>query len=150
MVQKKYKYNEQLIYSPLIILLLNKFQKKGKKHLIEKKLLKVYKILNWTSILMFEYYLEKSINSLLSPIILISKKKATTTYKIPVRINLLISILKALKNLNNTLKKNYKFNFSKSFYLEIINILNNKGSSINAKQKLLKQALLLRVFSTIN
>nr|QEM01854.1 30S ribosomal protein S7 [Nephromyces sp. ex Molgula occidentalis] len=150
MVQKKYKYNEKLIYSPLIILLINKFQKKGKKNLVEKNLLDIYKLLHWNSIKIFEQYLENTINNLLVPVILLSKKKATTKYKIPIRINLLISVLKSLKNLNNIIKNNYKIKFSQALYLEIKNILNNKGNSILAKKNLLKQALLVRVFSNLS
>nr|QEM01593.1 30S ribosomal protein S7 [Nephromyces sp. ex Molgula occidentalis] len=150
MVLKKYKFNEKLLYSPLIILLINNFQKKGKKHLIEKYLIIVLKLLKIKSIFLFEKYLEKSINLLLIPVILISKKKGGISYKSPKRINLLISILKSLKLLNIVIKNNYKITFSKSLYLEIKNILKNKGISISTKQKLLKQALLSRVFSNIN
>nr|QEM01824.1 30S ribosomal protein S7 [Nephromyces sp. ex Molgula occidentalis] len=149
MVQKKFKYNNTLIYSPIIIILMNKFQKKGKKHLIEKNLLETSKLLNWNSIKIFEQYLENIINQLLIPIILLSKKKASVRYKIPIRVHLLMSILKSLKTLNNIIKSNYKIKFSNALYLEIKNILTNKGISILTKKNLLKQALSLRVFSNL-
>nr|QEM01913.1 30S ribosomal protein S7 [Nephromyces sp. ex Molgula occidentalis] len=135
--------NKNLIYSPLIILILQKLQNKGKKKITEKLLKKYFLLLKNNNFNFFEFLLEKNLNKIKNPIILYLKKFKGSTYKIPYRLNLKKSIsnsIKLLKNLNF-----YNRNFSKIIYIEFLNILNNKGFLISNKLIFIKQALYLRV-----
>nr|QEM01563.1 30S ribosomal protein S7 [Nephromyces sp. ex Molgula occidentalis] len=145
---KKHKYkgilDKNSIYSPLIILILQKFQKNGKLKLSHTLLKKCFILLKNNNFNSFELLLEESLNKIKSPVVLYSKKIRGSKYKIPYRLNLKKSILKAISLLNKSSKLN-NINFSKSLSLELLNILNNKGISISNKQNLIKQALTLRV-----
>nr|QEM01794.1 30S ribosomal protein S7 [Nephromyces sp. ex Molgula occidentalis] len=140
----KFLLTNNLIYSNLIIFIIQKLKKQGKQKISENLLKNYFLLLKNNKFNFFEILLEKNLNKIKSPVILYLKKFKGSTYKIPYRLNLKKSLSKSIKLLKNL--NIYNINFSKIIYIEFINILNNKGFLLSNKLIFIKQALYLRVF----